>query len=56
MPSIEDVLALLNVPILEYILYPHLRRSMRLKVKPIHKVKFHGNITIIINIVYYISR
>ena len=38
MPSIEDAMVLLNVPILEYLLYPHLRRSMELKVKPIHKV------------------
>ena len=38
MPSIEDAMVLLNVPILEYILYPHLRQSMELKVKPIHKV------------------
>ena len=38
MPSIEDAMVLLNVPILEYLLYPHLRQSMELKVKPIHKV------------------
>ena len=38
MPSIEDVMVLLLVPVLEYLIYPHLRRSMGLKIKLIHKV------------------
>ena len=38
MPSVEDMMVLLNLPILEYLLYPHLRKTMGLKVKPIHKV------------------
>ena len=40
MPSVEDVMVLLNLPVLEYLLYPHLRQSMGVKVKRIHKVKF----------------
>ena len=38
MPSIEDVMVLFVVPFLEYILYPHMRRSMGIEVRPIHKV------------------
>ena len=41
MPSIEDVMVLLLVPVLEYLIYPHLRRSMGLKIKLIHKVITH---------------
>ena len=37
MPSIEDMMVLFVVPFLEYLLYPHLRRSMGIEVRPIHK-------------------
>ena len=41
MPSIEDFLMLLVIPLLEYIVYPHLQSSMRITIRPIHKVHVH---------------
>ena len=38
MPSVEDFLMLLVIPLLEYVIHPHLQRSMKIKIRPIHKV------------------
>ena len=38
MPSVEDFLMLLVISLLEYVIYPHLQSSMKIKIRPIHKV------------------
>ena len=40
MPSVEDALVLLVIPLLDYIVYPHLKRTMRITIRPIHKVSY----------------
>ena len=38
MPSVNDVLCILIIPLLDYLVYPHIESSMRVKLRPIHKV------------------
>ena len=38
MPSINDLMVIIIIPILDYIIYPHLKKSLKLEVKPLHKV------------------
>ena len=38
MPSINDFLVVLIIPALDYIVYPHLEKSMGIKILPLHKV------------------
>ena len=38
MPSVNDFLVVAIIPALEYIVYPHLEKTMRMKVQPLHKV------------------
>lgn len=38
MPSVNDFLVLLIIPALDYIVYPHLEKSMGFKIRPLHKV------------------
>ena len=37
MPSINDLLVVVIVPLLDYLVYPHIERSMAIRVKPMHK-------------------
>lgn len=41
MPCINDFLVVSIIPIMEYIVYPHLERVMKMKILPLHKVKDH---------------
>jgi POT family proton-dependent oligopeptide transporter len=38
MPSVNDVLCILIIPLLDYLVYPHIESSMRVKLRPIHKL------------------
>ena len=38
MPSINDLLVILIIPLLDYIVYPHIEHSMGIKVMSLHKV------------------
>ncbi|CAI8054280.1 Probable peptide transporter ptr2 [Geodia barretti] len=38
MPSVNDVLCILIIPLLDYLIYPHIESSMRVKLRPIHKL------------------
>ena len=39
MPSINDFLVVLIIPALDYLVYPHLERSMGIKIQSLHKVR-----------------
>ena len=39
MPSVNDVTVILLIPILEYIVYPHIQSVMGFTVRPMHKVR-----------------
>ena len=51
MPSVNDVLCILIIPFLDYLVYPHIERSMKLKLQPIHKVSKNGFIIFLKNII-----
>jgi len=38
MPGINDFLVVAIIPLLDYLVYPHLERTMGIRVKPMHKV------------------
>jgi dipeptide/tripeptide permease len=38
MPSFNDVLVILFIPLLDYCIYPHIEQVMGIKVKPLHKI------------------
>ncbi len=38
MPSVNDFLVLFIIPVLDYIVYPHLEKTMGVKIRPLHKV------------------
>lgn len=38
MPSVNDVMVIILIPVMDYIVYPHIRKSIGLSVKPLHKV------------------
>ena len=38
MPSINDLLVVIIIPFLDYLVCPHIERSMGIQVKPMHKV------------------
>ena len=37
--SVNDVTVILLIPILEYIVYPHIQSAMGFTVRPLHKVR-----------------
>lgn len=39
MASLEDVMVLIVIVIMEYILYPHLHKTLHYDFPPLHKVK-----------------
>ena len=41
MPSVNDVLCILIIPLLDYLVYPHIEKTMRFKLVPLHKVLLH---------------
>ena len=41
MPSVNDVMVILLIPLMEYLVYPHLKRTMNITVRPLHKVSMH---------------
>ena len=51
MPSVNDVLCILIIPLLDYLVYPHLETSMRIKLLPLHKVLYtclpHQTLTVL---------
>ena len=38
MPSIEDLMVILSIPLLDYVVYPHLERVLHTSITSIHKV------------------
>lgn len=38
MPSVNDILVIAIIPVLDYVVYPHLKKSLGITVKPLHKV------------------
>ena len=38
MPSVNDFMVVVIIPSLEYLVYPHLERVMKIKIRPLHKV------------------
>ena len=38
MPSVNDFMVILIIPMLDYLVYPHLEKTMGYKVKSLHKV------------------
>ena len=38
MPSINDFLVVVIIPFMEYVVYPHLERTMNIKIQALHKV------------------
>ena len=44
MPSINDFMVIVIIPMLDYVVYPHLEKTMGYKVKPLHKVSFLSGI------------
>jgi hypothetical protein len=38
MPSINDFMVILIIPTLDYLVYPHLEKTMGYKVQSLHKV------------------
>ena len=41
MPSVNDVLCILIIPLLDYLVYPHIESSMKIKLLHLHKVHIH---------------
>ena len=39
MASLEDVMVLIVIVVMEYILYPHLSKTMHYQFPPLHKVR-----------------
>ena len=40
MPSVNDVLCILIIPLLDYLVYPHIESSMNIKLLHLHKVQY----------------
>ena len=38
MPSVNDFMVILIIPMLDYLVYPHLEKTMGYKVQSLHKV------------------
>ena len=38
MPSVNDVLCILIIPLMDYIIYPHIETTMKIKLLRLHKV------------------
>ena len=38
MPSINDLMVIIFIPLLDYIVYPHIQQVMNITIKPLHKV------------------
>lgn len=38
MPGVNDLMVILFIPLLEYIVYPHIKSTMNIVIKPLHKV------------------
>ena len=41
MPSINDLMVIVLIPVLDYLVYPHMKKSMNVHVKPLQKVKLY---------------
>ena len=39
MPSFNDVLVVIFIPLMEYVVYPHIEKTMNVKIRPLHKVR-----------------
>ena len=38
MPSVNDVLCIILIPLLDYLIYPHIEKTMKLTLSALHKV------------------
>eukprot|EP00118_Oscarella_pearsei_P011953 m.84204 g.84204 ORF g.84204 m.84204 type:complete len:507 (+) comp36392_c0_seq3:143-1663(+) len=38
MPSFNDILVIMLIPLLDYAVYPHIERTMNIKIKSLHKI------------------
>ena len=38
MPGFSDLLVVLFIPMMEYIVYPHVEKAMNVKIRSLHKV------------------
>ena len=38
MPSVNDLMVIVIIPTLDYLVYPHLEKTMGYRVLPLHKV------------------
>ncbi|XP_065846590.1 solute carrier family 15 member 2-like [Oscarella lobularis] len=38
MPSFNDVLVVIFIPLMEYVVYPHIEKTMNVKIRPLHKI------------------
>ena len=48
MPSVNDVLCIIIIPLLDYIIYPHIENTMKLKILPLHKVHINSMWSVVI--------
>ena len=56
MPSVNDVLCIIIIPLLDYLVYPHIESSMRIKLRRIHKVLHNHSLLVTHKLILYCVR